>query len=181
MQQPSWQLGTVLSTLAHLTRAADLLATGPHLGPPHTCSQQPKHLAGTKVGTQLTAMSLVQQQLAAALWYHQSSSFTLAPKDKFKPMPCPHVEHCMCATCPTCKLPHFCVRRLPRGFMDTCQEGWFNLQGQYMPLLRAVCGLTHPFKALAWRCVHHRRLTWFTGSYPAATLTMCSCPTTIHV
>ena len=134
--------------LTDLTRVTDLPTAGPHLRPPHTYSQQPIHLSGTKVSTQLTAMSFIQQKLATTLWYQQSSSFTLAPKDDFKPMPSPHMEHSMCTTCPTCKLLHFSIRCLPRGFMDTCQEGWFNLQRQYMPLLWAECGIKHPFTLL---------------------------------
>ena len=133
LQQSNWQLSTVLGTLTDLTRTADLLATGPHLRPPHMCSHQPIHLSGTKVGTQLTTMSFIQQNLVINLWYHQSSSFTLAPKDELNPMPSPHVKHSMYTTCPTCKLSHFSVRRLPRCFMDACQEGWLNLQRQCMP------------------------------------------------
>ena len=125
-------------------------------------------------------MSLIQQKLATALWHHQSSSFTLAPKDEFNPMPCPHMKHSMCPTCPACKLSHLSIRRLPCGFMDTCQEGWFNLQQQYMPLLWAACGLTHPFTLLARRCVHHCFNFWTTGSYLAATHTMCSSHMTTH-
>ena len=123
LQQSSWQLVTVLCTLADLTRATDLLTTGSHLRPPHTCSQYSIHLFGTKVCTQFITMSLIQQKLATALWHHQSSSFTLAPKDEFKPMPSPHMKHSMCPTCPTCKLSHLSVRRFARCFMDMCQEG----------------------------------------------------------
>ena len=111
LQQSTWQLGTVLCMLTNLACATDLLATGSHLRPPHTCSQQPIHLSGTKVCTQLTAMSLTQQKLATALWYHQLSSFTLALKHKFKPIPSLYVEPCMCATCLTCKILHLCIRQ----------------------------------------------------------------------
>ena len=116
-------------------------------------------------------MSFIQQKLATALWYYQSSSFTLAPEDEFKPMPCPHMKHSMCPTCPTCKLSHFSIRHLPRCFMDTCQEGWFNFKRQYMPLSWATCGLTYPSTLLAKRCVHHH-FNRPTGSYLAATLNM---------
>ena len=51
LQQSTWQLGTVLSTLTDLTHVTDILAMSPHLGPQHTCGQQPIHLVGTKVGT----------------------------------------------------------------------------------------------------------------------------------
>ena len=131
--------------------------------------------------TQLTAMSLIQQKLAIALWHHQSSSFTLAPKDEFKPMSSPHMKHSMCPTCPTCKLLHLSVRRLPRCFMDTCQEGWLNFKRQYMSLHWATCGLAYPFTRVARRCVHHR-FNRPTGSYLAATLNTCrSHMTTRHL
>ena len=125
-------------------------------------------------------MSLIQQKLATALWHHQSSSFTLAPKDEFKPMPSPHMKHSRCTTCPTCKLSHLSIRRLPRCFMDMCKEGWFNLQQQYMPLTWAVCGPTHPFNILARRCVHHCFNIWPTGSYLAATHNTCRSHMTTH-
>ena len=113
-------------------------------------------------------------------WHHQSSSFTLVPKDEFKSMTSPHMKHSMCTMCSTCKLLHFSVRCLSRGFMDTCQEGWINLQQQYMPLLWAVCGPTHPFTLLARQCVHHRFNCWPTSSYLAATPIMCRFYITIH-
>ena len=59
--------------------------------------------------------------------------------------------------------------------------GWFNLQGQYMPLLWAAYGLTHPFMLLARRCVHHRFDFWPAGSYLAASHTMCSLNITTHL
>ena len=125
-------------------------------------------------------MSLIQQKLATVLWYHPSSSFTSAPKDEFKPMPSPHMKYSMCLTCSTCKILHLSIIRLLRCFMNTCQEGWFNLQRQYMPLLWAACGPTHPFNLLARQCVHHRFNIWPIGSYLAATHNTCRSHTTTH-
>ena len=125
-------------------------------------------------------MSLIQQKLATALWQHQLSSFTLAPKNEFKLMPSPNVKHSMCTTCPTCKLSHFSISHLPRCFIDTCQEGWLNLQQQCMPLLWAACGPTHPFKLLARRCVFHRFRIWPTGSYLTVTFNKCRSHMTTH-
>ena len=122
----------------------------------------------------------MQQKLVTGLWYHPLSSFTLAPKDKLNPMSSSHVEHNMGTTCTTCNVSHLSIRYLPCGFMDTWQEGWFNLQRQYMPLLWAACGLMHPFTLLARRCVHHLFDYWLTGSFPAANNTMCYSNVTKH-
>ena len=138
------------------------------------------HLPGTKVCTQLTAMSLIQQKLATTLWHHQSSSFTLAPKDEFKPMPSPHMKHSMCPTCPTRKLLHLSIRCLSRCFIDMCQKGWLNFKRLYMPLHWAMCGPTYPVTLMARRCVHHRFNIWPTGSYLAATHNMCRSHMTIY-
>ena len=108
------------------------------------------------MGTQFTAMILVQQQLVTAHWYHQSSSFTLAPKHEFKSMPCPYAEYSICAICPTCNLLYLNIRRLPCAFMNMCQKSVFNLQVEYLPLLRvAVCDLTNPFTTLARQGMHN--------------------------
>ena len=84
VQQASRCLGTILGTLADLTKPTNLLARAIHVWPPQMCRQQLMHLLGTKVGYSHAAVAFIQQQLPTRGRHHQFGSLPSATKHKFK-------------------------------------------------------------------------------------------------
>ena len=109
--------------LTNLTWLTNFLTSFSHLWPPHMSRQQSMHLFGPKMSRQLSVVDFIQQYLPTRRWHHQSRLLSWAFIYQFKPVFWHNMELSMTPTCSTSQLPHFNVWWIPRGLINTCQEG----------------------------------------------------------